>query len=104
MNRLWKENVVMQKESPMIQQNVCLMMKTLHVEQRHSAHLQRGFLAVSLILLEYNCPLIVSHGGVFKVLADSLGYKNLQAANCSPFLFKPSENLWLVQNLANERL
>ena len=69
-----------------------------------SAFTKRVLKAVSLILLEYNCPLIVSHGGVFKVLADSLGYKNLQAANCSPFLFKPSENLWLVQNLANERL
>jgi broad specificity phosphatase PhoE len=48
--------------------------------------------------------LIVSHGGVFKALADSLGHKNLQALNCSPILFKPAQNFWSVHNLVNESL
>lgn len=34
-------------------------------------------------------PLIVSHGGVFKALTHSMGYKNLSASNCASFFFKP---------------
>ncbi len=58
---------------------------------------------VSLLLLKYDCPLIVSHGGVFKALADSLGYANIEASNCSPFFFRPPEQTkypWQICNLA----
>lgn len=58
--------------------------------------------AISQILHGAQCPLIVSHGGVFKVLADSLGYTKLQASNCDLFLFKPpaqETHSWQVCNL-----
>jgi broad specificity phosphatase PhoE len=77
---------------------------TPHGAETFSAFTVRVLGAVSLILLEHNCPLIVSHGGVFKALADSLGHKNLQALNCSPILFKPAKNFWSVHNLVNESL
>lgn len=47
--------------------------------------------AVSQILYNEHRPLIVSHGGVFKVLAENLGYTKIQASNCHPFLFNPPE-------------
>jgi uncharacterized phosphatase len=74
---------------------------TPHGAETFSVFTVRILEAVSLILFEHNCPLIVSHGGVFKALTDSLGNKNLQASNCSPFLFKPSKNFWYVHNLGN---
>ncbi len=77
---------------------------TPHGAETFSAFTVRVLGAVSLILLEHNCPLIVYHGGVFKALADSLGHKNLQALNCSPILFKPAKNFWSVHNLVNESL
>ena len=77
---------------------------TPHGAEKFSVFTVRVLEAVSLMLLEHNCPLIVSHGGVFKALADSLGHKNLQALNCSPFLFKPAKNFWRVHNLADESL
>ena len=77
---------------------------TPHGAETFSAFTVRVLGAVSLILLEHNCPLIVSHGGVFKALADSLGHKNLQALNCSPILFKAAKNFWSVHNLVNESL
>lgn len=58
--------------------------------------------AISQILYEHNYPLIVSHGGVFKALADSLGHAQLQASNCDPFLFGPPEQEaypWQICNL-----
>lgn len=58
--------------------------------------------ALSQILHGAQCPLIVSHGGVFKALADSLGYTKLQASNCDPFLFRPptqEAHPWQICNL-----
>ena len=58
--------------------------------------------AISQILHGHHCPLIVSHGGVFKALADSLGYAKLQASNCDPFLFRPPAQEaypWQICNL-----
>lgn len=59
--------------------------------------------AISSILLNYEYPLIVSHGGVFKVLVDSVGYPQFQATNGIPFLFKPPEqgnHPWMICNLS----
>lgn len=58
--------------------------------------------AISQILHGTQCPLIVSHGGVFKALVDSLGYTKLQASNCDPFLFRPpvqETHPWQICNL-----
>jgi len=54
-----------------------------------SAFQKRVIETMSSILLIKGPPLIVSHGGVFKALVYSLGYKTLGASNCTPFFFNP---------------
>ena len=46
--------------------------------------------------------LIVAHGGVFMVLTRLMGYPNLHAENCVPYLFRPpatKDQLWFVCEL-----
>ena len=52
-----------------------------------------------VLLSEYGYPVIVSHGGVFKVLVHLLtGRKNIDCPNCKIFLFTPSsiDNKWEI--------
>lgn len=55
------------------------------------------------ILHEYKCPLIVSHGGVFKALTQYLEYPHFASANCVPYLFTPpsQEHPWQILCLEN---
>jgi broad specificity phosphatase PhoE len=62
---------------------------------------------VASVLLMKKLPLIVSHGGVFKALTYSMGYKDLSSANCTPFFFKPpldSTHSWVFCNLDGKDL
>ena len=62
---------------------------------------------IASVLLMKKLPLIVSHGGVFKALTHSMGYKDLSSANCTPFFFKPpfdSTHPWVVCSLGEEEL
>lgn len=53
---------------------------------------QRILRHLSQILTTHKRPLIVSHGGVLKALANHLGYKDLRAQNAVPLLFLPPES------------
>lgn len=50
---------------------------------------QRVIGSVNQTLGEYECPLIVSHGGVFKALTNYLGYSDFTSANGMPYAFRP---------------
>lgn len=66
---------------------------------------QRVIETFSSLLLTEKLPLIVSHGGVFKVLAHHFGHQNLSSANCAPFFFKPPEEhtqAWGICNLGED--
>lgn len=66
---------------------------------------QRVIETMSGILLMNKLPLIVSHGGVFKVLTHHLGYQDLSSSNCTPFFFKPpgeSSQSWLICSLSKD--
>ena len=56
---------------------------------------------VCSILTTYECPLLVSHGGVFMVLAHLLKQPNLRSPNGIPFYFKPLEveEKWDIKKL-----
>jgi len=70
-----------------------------------SAFQKRVVETVSSILLIKERPLVVSHGGVFKALVYSLGYRALGASNCTPFFFNPPLDPchpWSVCSLGEE--
>lgn len=71
-----------------------------------SAFQQRIIKTFSSLLGMEKLPLIVSHGGVFKVLAHHFGYKDMSSSNCMPCLFKPpAEHAqpWEICNLGEEK-
>jgi probable phosphoglycerate mutase len=62
---------------------------------------------ITSVLLMEKPPLIVSHGGVFKVLTHYMGYKDLSSSNCEPFFFKPPcmpSHPWTVCSLSGEEI
>lgn len=62
---------------------------------------------ITSVLLMEKLPLIVSHGGVFKVLTHHMGYKDLSSSNCEPFFFKPPcmpSHPWTVCSLSGEEI
>ncbi len=62
---------------------------------------------ISSILLMEKLPLIVSHGGVLKVLGSYFGHKDLNSSNCIPFFFRPPDkpiHPWLICDLSGEDL
>lgn len=68
---------------------------------------QRVIETFSSLLLMEKLPLIVSHGGVFKVLAHHFGYQNMSSANCMPFFFQPpidSTQSWGICNLGEDEI
>ncbi|MCC2646120.1 MAG: Phosphoglycerate mutase [Rickettsiaceae bacterium] len=58
--------------------------------------LKRIIRTINLILDTNKLPLLVSHSGVFKVLASYLGKEGLHTSNCGIYYFKPnnSTNAW----------
>lgn len=46
-------------------------------------------------------PLIVSHGGVFKILKEELNIDYPEAMNCGVYLFKPTDNIivWQIEEI-----
>ncbi len=64
---------------------------------------KRATSSIGQVLREYERPLIVSHGGVFKALAHHLGYPNIASSNCVPYVFSPpSQETYPWQILALE--
>jgi len=60
---------------------------------------KRVLTTIATLLQQNHLPLLVSHGGVFKVLVAHLGHDYIRPLNCQPFYFKPPENPshpWLI--------
>lgn len=65
---------------------------------------KRAITSINQILCEYERPLIVSHGGVFKILTHYLGYPGFASGNGEPYLFNPpiqKQHSWQILHLAD---